>query len=81
MAAGRCECSRLEPDPRTWALGTVESWVDAILEGAWTFFAVAARVRRWPAEWLKGSTRPFCRPEGALAFAWRAHSFALVFAG
>jgi hypothetical protein len=33
MAAGRRECSHLEPDPRTWALGTVESWVDAILEG------------------------------------------------
>ena len=25
--------SRLEQDPRTWALGTVDSWVDAILEG------------------------------------------------
>jgi hypothetical protein len=25
--------SRLEQEPRTWALGTVESWVDAILEG------------------------------------------------
>jgi DNA-binding HxlR family transcriptional regulator len=25
--------SRLEQDPSTWALGTVEAWVDAILEG------------------------------------------------
>jgi DNA-binding HxlR family transcriptional regulator len=25
--------SRLEEDPRTWALGSVESWVEAILEG------------------------------------------------
>jgi DNA-binding HxlR family transcriptional regulator len=25
--------SRLEQDPRTWALGSVSSWVDAILEG------------------------------------------------
>ncbi|HEY6550885.1 MAG TPA: winged helix-turn-helix transcriptional regulator [Solirubrobacterales bacterium] len=25
--------SRLEQEPRTWALGTVSSWVDAILEG------------------------------------------------
>jgi DNA-binding HxlR family transcriptional regulator len=25
--------SRLEQDPRTWALGTVDSWVDVILEG------------------------------------------------
>ncbi|HEX3608366.1 MAG TPA: winged helix-turn-helix transcriptional regulator [Solirubrobacterales bacterium] len=25
--------SRLEQDPRTWALGTVESWLDAIIEG------------------------------------------------
>jgi DNA-binding HxlR family transcriptional regulator len=25
--------SRLEQDPRTWVLGTVEAWVDAILEG------------------------------------------------
>ncbi|MGH2973333.1 MAG: winged helix-turn-helix transcriptional regulator [Solirubrobacterales bacterium] len=25
--------SRLEQDPRTWALGTVDAWVDAILEG------------------------------------------------
>ena len=25
--------SRLEQDPSTWALGTVGSWVDAILEG------------------------------------------------
>src|SRR4051794_12838063 len=25
--------SRLEREPRTWALGTVDSWVDAILEG------------------------------------------------
>ena len=25
--------SRLEQDPRTWALGTVDPWVDAILDG------------------------------------------------
>jgi DNA-binding HxlR family transcriptional regulator len=25
--------SRLEQDPRTWALGTVDSWIDALLEG------------------------------------------------
>ncbi len=25
--------SRLEQDPRTWALGTVDSWLDAIIEG------------------------------------------------
>jgi hypothetical protein len=25
--------SQLEQEPRTWALGTVCSWVDAILEG------------------------------------------------
>jgi DNA-binding HxlR family transcriptional regulator len=29
-----CSCvSRLERDPRTWVLGTVEAWVDAILAG------------------------------------------------
>ncbi|HUC07269.1 MAG TPA: hypothetical protein VMR96_04195, partial [Solirubrobacterales bacterium] len=25
--------SRFEPDPQTWALGSVSAWVDAILEG------------------------------------------------
>lgn len=27
--------SRLEREPRTWAIGSVESWVEAILEGRW----------------------------------------------
>lgn len=31
-AASSC-ASRLEQDPSTWALGSVDSWVDAILEG------------------------------------------------